>query len=159
MGILQVVLLLAVANGAPILIRRALGRRYGSPLDGGMQFRDGRPLFGRSKTIRGLLGGIGATAAVAEMIGASWEFGALFGSFAMLGDLLSSFVKRRLGMEPSSMARGLDQIPESLFPAGLAAWYMDLGLSEVLAIVALFFAVEVGLSPILFRLRIRKTPY
>jgi hypothetical protein len=35
----------------------------------------------------------------------------------MAGDLLSSFVKRRLNLPPSSRATGLDQIPESLLPA------------------------------------------
>jgi CDP-archaeol synthase len=35
---------------------------------------------------------------------------------AMAGDLLSSFVKRRFGLAPSSKATGLDQIPEALFP-------------------------------------------
>ena len=34
-------------------------------------------------------------------------------TMAMVGDLLSSFVKRRLKFQPSSRATGLDQIPES----------------------------------------------
>jgi hypothetical protein len=35
---------------------------------------------------------------------------------AMLGDLFSGFVKRRLGMGPSDKALGLDYVPESLLP-------------------------------------------
>jgi hypothetical protein len=46
---------------------------------------------------------------------------------AMAGDLLSSLSKR-LGMEPSTMALGLDQIPESVFPALLAAQFVTLSM-------------------------------
>jgi hypothetical protein len=45
-----------------------------------------------------------------------WTIGVVVGSMAMLGDLFSSFVKRRLNLPPSSRATFLDQVPESLFP-------------------------------------------
>src|SRR5438477_12422592 len=34
----------------------------------------------------------------------------------LAGDLLSSFLKRRFDLAPSTKATGLDQIPEALFP-------------------------------------------
>jgi CDP-2,3-bis-(O-geranylgeranyl)-sn-glycerol synthase len=77
----------------------------------------------------------------------------------MLGDLISSFIKRRRGLVPSSRSLGLDQIPEALLPAAFAYVYLQLTLPDLILIVVLFFVCAVGLSPILFRLGLRKRPY
>jgi CDP-2,3-bis-(O-geranylgeranyl)-sn-glycerol synthase len=68
------------------------------------------------KTIRGIVLATLATAAAAAVLGLGWKCGGLVGIVAMAGGLLASFIKRRLGLAPSSQAIGLDQIPESLFP-------------------------------------------
>ncbi len=148
-----------MVNGVPIIARKLLGRRLDTPLDVGMQFFDERPLFGSSKTIRGLLLAIAAATLCAPLFGFSWMIGLVIGSTAMMGDLLSSFIKRRLGLAPSSMVLGLDQIPESLLP--LLACMVPLGLNcQSIAIVTVaFFASELVCSAILYRLRIRRRPY
>jgi len=51
--ILQLLVLLMLANGTPLIAKKILGERLAYSLDGGVEFVDGRPLFGRSKTIRG----------------------------------------------------------------------------------------------------------
>ena len=51
---LQLLFLLFVANGAPVLATRVLDTAGDHPIDGGRRFLDGRPLFGPSKTWRGL---------------------------------------------------------------------------------------------------------
>ena len=48
--------------------------------------------------------------------------GTPLGGGAMLGDALSSFIKRRMGAAPSSRATGLDQIPEALLAAAGRCW-------------------------------------
>jgi hypothetical protein len=53
--ILQLLALMTLANGTPILAKKIFGPRLSSPLDAGTIFFDGRPLFGPSKTIRGIL--------------------------------------------------------------------------------------------------------
>jgi CDP-diglyceride synthetase len=160
MTVLKILLLLAIANGAPILARGLLGERLSYPIDGGRCFIDGRPLFGVSKTWRGLLAAILMTAVAADLLQISFVFGALFGALAMLGDLMTSFMKRRLGLKPSSKATGLDQILESLLPAAVAAFYLEgITLIHVVFIVALFFFLEVTLSPLLFKFGIRRRPY
>jgi CDP-diglyceride synthetase len=45
-----------------------------------------------------------------------WGTGWIVGGLAMLGDSLSSFIKRRLAMPPSAMAIGIDQAPDSVLP-------------------------------------------
>src|ERR1035437_9742750 len=109
-------LLVLLANGTPIVARKIFGPRFARPLDGGIIFLDGRPLFGHSKTIRAILTSILITTAGAPLIGLDPTMGAIAASAAMAGDLFSSFVKRRLNFPPSSQALGLYQAPESLFP-------------------------------------------
>jgi CDP-2,3-bis-(O-geranylgeranyl)-sn-glycerol synthase len=153
------VLLIVVANGAPIIARNLMGQRMAGVLDRGWVLPDGRPLFGPSKTLRGVVAAILLTAVVAFMLGLPYWLGASIGLMSMAGDLLSSFLKRRLGMAPSSMAPGLDQVPESLFPLLAARWTMGLSLVDVLLGVVLFFVIELLLSRLLYRLKIRQHPH
>ncbi len=159
MPILQLLLLLIIANGGPILARKLLRRHFAWPVDGGRRFRDGRPLLGEAKTWRGILAALLLSALCAPLLGLSVAWGLLIGAAAMAGDLLSSFIKRRLGYPSSSMALGLDQIPESLLPALLAAGELQLTIGDILLVVVLFLLVELALSRLLFRMGIRKQPY
>ncbi|MGE5156658.1 MAG: CDP-archaeol synthase [Gemmatimonas sp.] len=157
--IVQALVLLTLANGTPVIVKKICGSRMAAPLDGGMQFLDGQPLFGKSKTVRGLVSAIAVTAALAPLLKASVAAGALVAAFAMIGDLFSSFVKRRLRLAPSSQAIGLDQIPESLFPLLAARELLSLGLAEIAAGVAIFTVGELIVSRFLYWLRIRDQPY
>ena len=157
--ILQLLILVAVANAAPVVAKKLLGKQFAWPLDGGATFLDGRPLLGSSKTIRGIVVSLLATPLAAMLIGLGWEAGALVALAAMAGDLISSFVKRRFGFPPSSMAVGLDQIPESLLPFIAASWRFPVSLLDIVAGTAIFFVGGLALSWILFKLRIRDEPY
>ena len=53
--LLKLLLLLATANGAPVLAKTIWGGVLGQPLDAGLRFPDGRPVFGPTKTVRGVL--------------------------------------------------------------------------------------------------------
>ncbi|MBI3275138.1 MAG: CDP-archaeol synthase, partial [Methylocystis sp.] len=85
--------------------------------------------------------------------------GAVVAAVAMIGDLISSFLKRRLKIQPSGMALGLDQIPESLLPAIAAACTLPVTVWDVVAVTTIFFAGELILSRILFALKVRDRPY
>jgi CDP-2,3-bis-(O-geranylgeranyl)-sn-glycerol synthase len=88
-----------------------------------------------------------------------WQAGALAGVAAMVGDCLASFVKRRLGLAASSMALGLDQIPESLLPAISIRAYVQLSPIDIFMVVLIFFVGELVLSRVFFRLGLRERPY
>jgi CDP-2,3-bis-(O-geranylgeranyl)-sn-glycerol synthase len=155
----QLLLLLGIANGTPVFATRLLRERFAWPLDGGLRFLDGRPLLGPSKTVRGLVLALLMTTLLAPLLALDWTIGLTVGACAMLGDVVSSFCKRRLGRPASSQALGLDQIPESLLPLlgvqhrlGLQAW--DIGL-----LIGAFVALELLLSRLLHRLGIRDQPY
>ena len=112
--LLELLILLTVANGTPVIAKKILGDRLARPLDGGTLFYDGKPVFGPTKTIRGIVTSLLATSLAAWLMGLQWELGVVVAAAAMAGDLCSSFVKRRMTLPSSSMALGLDQIPESL---------------------------------------------
>ncbi len=121
--------------------------------------RDGHPLLGRSKTWRGLASAIVLATCVAALIGLPLPLGVFAAISAMVGDGLSSFVKRRFGLEPSSMTLGLDQVPESLFPAIACSAYLRLGPVDVLAIVLAFTAGELAASRLFIAVGLRDRPY
>jgi CDP-2,3-bis-(O-geranylgeranyl)-sn-glycerol synthase len=157
--VLKLLALLSVANGAPVIAAKALGRRCSWALDGGLRFLDGNPLLGKSKTIRGIGASILSSTIVAPLLGLDWKIGAAVGAAAMAGDLFSSFVKRRLNLPPSSRATGLDQIPESLFPLLACRAALSLSALDIAACVAVFLAGEMLLSRPLYRAHIRDRPY
>ncbi|HEY8034221.1 MAG TPA: CDP-archaeol synthase [Methylobacter sp.] len=157
--ITQAIVLLVIANGAPVLINKALGQRWAWPVDNGLKLRDGQRLFGKTKTWRGLCSAIFFTTLAAILIKIEPLTGVLFGTLAMTGDLLASFIKRRINHIESSRARGLDTVPESLLPILLLKEPLTLSFIDIILIVALFFLIEEWASPILYRLHIRKRPY
>lgn len=155
----QFLALLAVANGAPVVTTKLLKNRMSWPLDAGVRFLDGKPLFGSSKTIRGLLSSLVLTTLASRLMGFGFGIGAIIAVASMGGDLFSSFVKRRLNMASSSMAIGLDQIPESLAPLVAIRSLVPLTTMDIVVATAVFFVGELLLSRLLYRLNIRETPY
>lgn len=152
-------LLIMVANGAPLPPTRLLGSHLDRPLDGGVRLADGHELFGNAKTLRGVAAAITLTPLAAVILQRHWTDGLLIAVAAMFGDLLASFVKRRMGIAPHGMAFGLDQIPESLLPALLVRSRFELGWPELAFLVTVFTILELLLSRLLYRLRLRDRPY
>ena len=157
--ILQILVLLTFANGTPIVAKKIFGSRFALPLDAGIIFFDGRPVFGASKTMRGIVVSILITSAIAPFIGLDLTIGAIVASSAMAGDLFSSFVKRRLNFPPSSQALGLYQVPESLFPMLACRNALSLTIADIALGVGIFFIGELILSRLLFRAHLRDEPY
>jgi CDP-2,3-bis-(O-geranylgeranyl)-sn-glycerol synthase len=91
------------ANATPV----ALGG--GPPLDGGEKWLDGKPFLGSHKTFRGCLVGILAGLIIGTMQG-TLIVGLVQGFGAILGDLISSFYKRRLDLAPGESFPFLDQL-------------------------------------------------
>ena len=156
---MKLLILLTLANGAPVVAKRIFANHFAQPLDGNRKFIDGQPFFGSSKTIRGVAIAVLTTTASAPLLGLDSKIGLLVGTASMMGDLLSSFLKRRLGLAPSSKATGLDQIPESLFPLLACLQALSLTVLDIAAGVAIFFVGEQLLSRLLFRFHVRDRPY
>jgi len=157
--ILQVLALVTVANGTPVIAKRILGDHFATPIDGGSKFVDGRPVLGSSKTIRGIFLSILVTSLLAPVVGLDWETGVLVASVAMAGDLFSSFLKRRINLPAGGKATGLDQLPESLFPVFACRGVLPLTALDIVAVVAIFFVCELLLSRVLYHFHLRDHPY
>jgi len=135
---INLLLLLLVANGSPVVMTIVLGKRPSWPIDAGLYLPDGKRLFGASKTLPGLALALVATALAAMLLGPGAGTGALIGAFAMLGDLLSSFIKRRFGLPSGAGAPGLDQVPEALLPLWVCKPLLDLSWLQVIVLTAAF---------------------
>lgn len=157
--LIKLLLLLVIANGTPVIASKCLGACCDWPLDGSLKFLDGRPLLGTSKTVRGVVLAVAMTTVAALLLDLSWHTGMMIGVFAMVGDLLSSFIKRRLDRAPSSMFLGLDQIPESLLPLLMVKPQLGLATSDIAILVFVFLVLELAGSRLLYKWHIRKRPY
>ncbi len=156
---LLALLLLFVANGAPIMARKWLGNRYATPLDFGVKFKDGRPWLGSAKTLRGIISSLTATTLAAAVFGLSFVVGIQFALAAMIGDLSSSFIKRRLGKRPSDRALALDHIPEALLPLWVTRAAFNLTVAEVFYLTFAFWILALLTSRVLYHWHIRMRPY
>jgi CDP-2,3-bis-(O-geranylgeranyl)-sn-glycerol synthase len=142
----ELVLLLVIANGAPFVTYRLFGKFLDQPLDFNKVFTDGHPLLGPGKTIRGVFSAIIATAVLAPLADLEPVQGAVFGLLAMLGDLVSSFIKRRLDIATSQSAPLLDQLPESLLPLLVMQQVLSVTLPEIAAAATIFMAINLAFS-------------
>ncbi len=133
-----ILILLWLINFAPPLTACLFEHRWKEPIDRGWTFRDGRPLFGTHKTTRGVVAGVLTGMAAGVVLGFSWWTGLLAGLLSMLGDLGSSFIKRRLDLPAGSLVPGLDQFLEGLLPFLVLGPYCQLSAGRVLLLVFLF---------------------
>jgi CDP-2,3-bis-(O-geranylgeranyl)-sn-glycerol synthase len=156
---LRVLVLLTIANNAPIAAKLLFGSRWDHPVDNGLLLVDGRPLLGASKTWRGVIAAVLLSGLLAPALGFAPAMGALIGALAMAGDMLASFTKRRLGIPSSGKSFGLDQLPEALLP--LLPTREALGLSWLLvaAVTLAFVVLERPAARLSHLVGWRDTPY
>jgi CDP-2,3-bis-(O-geranylgeranyl)-sn-glycerol synthase len=151
--------MLLASNGAPILAARLFGSRVSIPVDFNRRLGDGNAIFGESKTWRGLFAALLTASILALFFGFGLTFGLVFGCQVMLGDLVSSFIKRRRGRAPSDRSTGLDQLPESLLPALYSCISMELVWWWAIVLSLVFMLLQLLISRPLFLLHVRKRPY
>lgn len=128
-------------NLLPPLASLALGDRLARPLDHGAIWFDGRPLFGPHKTIRGILTSLIGSTLAFPLLGVPWQTATCAATLLMAGDLLSSFIKRRLRFASGESVFGLDQIFEALLPALYLAGRMQTPLWSALLALVIFAPV------------------
>jgi len=157
--LVYLLMLIMVANAAPIFFRHLLKNKFSSAIDGGKCLLDGYRVLGDSKTWRGLLASLIITPIMAILMSYSFTTGLLIAIYAMLGDMSASFIKRRLGMATSSKAPLLDQIPQSLLPAILLRHEFGLDWQSIGILLILFIILGQVLSYLFFKMGVRRRPY
>jgi CDP-2,3-bis-(O-geranylgeranyl)-sn-glycerol synthase len=95
-----------IANGAPVIFGG------GAPLDFDKKFM-GKPLFGKHKTIRGTASGLAAGFLISLIEYPFFNYLLMSGIFlsigTMLGDLIGSFIKRRIALKEGHSVFLMDQ--------------------------------------------------
>lgn len=161
------------ANGFPVIFGG------GSPIDMGKKLFDGKPIFGSHKTFRGFLAGLiaGVLVSVAQTTVLQSEFASdfaqlipfqfneLIGSVialgALIGDLVHSFVKRRMGKvegAPLPLADQLDFVVGAILFSVLASGSFP-PLPTVFLIFVITVPVHLLTNLIAYMLGVKKTPY
>jgi CDP-2,3-bis-(O-geranylgeranyl)-sn-glycerol synthase len=96
------------ANASPVIFGG------GAPLDGGVNWLDGKPFLGGHKTTKGTIFGI-VIGTIVGLVQGNLLGGALQSVGAMLGDIITSFLKRRINIEPGESFPLADQLDFILF--------------------------------------------
>ncbi|MCL4389159.1 MAG: CDP-2,3-bis-(O-geranylgeranyl)-sn-glycerol synthase [Candidatus Marsarchaeota archaeon] len=146
-----------VANSAPLIFGG------GPPLDLGRKLH-GRRIFGDHKTIRGTIAGIvaGIVMGLIEypFIPYMLAISVFMAVGAMFGDVLGSFVKRRIGLRPGKDMPWLDQYGFFVFAILFAAWLGH--LPDIYGLI--FIAIGNGLfhvtaNRVAYILRLKMVPW
>jgi len=149
-----------LANATPVVFGG------GRSIDGGRVFTDGRPIFGPGKTIRGFLAGLIAGSLFGILQGlAAGQFGFyatlgfLLSLGALTGDLLGSFIKRRMKLERGSAAPGLDQLGFVVLALLFASMVFVPPWEVILTILIITPPIHLATNFIGHKLKLKDRPY
>lgn len=157
------------ANMAPVIVKRI--NLFVFPIDFNKEFNN-KPIFGKNKTFRGFIFGIGFSIIISELQFLLYSldvfryisffnyqnwllFGFLMGLGALTGDLVKSFFKRRIGIKPGDKFIPFDQID---FVVGALIFIMpifDLTLGIFVVSLLLSFVLHILVNHIAFYLGVR----
>ncbi len=139
--VLRIVLFLLWVNALPSLVAVLLKGRFHYPVDGGRLWRDGRPLLGENKTIRGVISSVAGGITLYPLLGHTWWLAGCVALLAMAGDLLTSFLKRRAEFLSGKNIIIVDQFFESFFPLLLLYIFLSLTWQQIFLSLLLFIAI------------------
>ena len=140
------------ANAAPV----ALGG--GPPLDGGEKWLDGKPFLGGHKTLRGCIVGVFMGLLVGVLQG-GFYIGLTQGLGAILGDLVSSFLKRRWDFAPGDGVPLLDQLDFIVAAIILSQPYTRASLEDMLIILVVTVPIHYLMNYAAWLLKMKKNPW
>jgi len=151
------------ANGAPVIFGG------GPSIDRGRKFLDGKSIFGPNKTIRGFIAGLligilvgWAQETLAPNIGlekGSVVLGFVLSVGALIGDLIGSFVKRRLNLRPGAPLPISDQMDFVLVALLFSLMVDPPTIHAAAIIIILTLPIHLSANLIAYFLRMKKNPW
>ncbi|MEM0084998.1 MAG: CDP-2,3-bis-(O-geranylgeranyl)-sn-glycerol synthase [Candidatus Methanomethylicia archaeon] len=144
-----------IANATPLIMVRS-----GHPIDLNKKFIDGRPLLGPGKTIEGFF--VGFISGI--LTGLLQNPGNLMRAFtlslgAMLGDLLGSFIKRRLNIGRGRPAPFLDQATFIIVALLLSSKFESYTIWEMFTIILITIPIHLITNMVAYMVGIKKVPW
>ena len=175
--LLQAVWLLlpaGAANSAPVFAAKLLPS-WDAPVDFDYSYRGAR-IFGSHKTWRGLIAGLIAasiTFAIQQLIYSdigilqhysyfdydrfSWMMGIWMGAGALAGDLVKSFLKRRLRIPPGHSWFPLDQLDWLIGTILFAYPFIGFGMYSVAEVILVGFSLHLIANLVGYALRLKSS--
>ena len=142
-----------LANATPVLLGG------GGPLDGGRTWRDGEPILGDHKTVRGTLSGIAAGILTGLLQGAPLR-GVLLAVGAIGGDLIVSFIKRRLKIKPGALLPLADQMDFIVLAVILLSLFQPLPTwDRIIAILVATLPIHYLTNVLAWLLKLKSNPW
>lgn len=152
------------ANGVPVLTPLIFKQRV--PIDLGFTFVDGRRLIGDNKSIQGVILGIVSGLFIGELQSIilndrTFIARALILSLgSVYGDLLGSFIKRRLKIRPGKILPAVDQVSFILIAIALyTIFFRDLNGIQILFILSITPIIHLIANIFAYILGIKEVPY
>lgn len=158
-----------VANAVPVILGG------GRTIDGGRKMRDGKPVFGSHKTVRGFVAGIlaGTLVGVAQNVvlqsgvlrdvGFPFQFSIWLGlavsTGALVGDLVHSFVKRRIGVAEGAPLPVADQLDFVVGAVLFSLFVSPPPLLTIFIIFAITLPVHLLTNLLAYVIGVKKTPW
>ena len=131
----------------------------GFPIDFGKNWSDGKRIFGDGKTFRGALVGIAVGTLAIGSIQGNLKLAFFLSIGAILGDLIKSFVKRRLGYGKGRRFFPWDQIDfligATIFSAIIGALRIDFVITIFIITPLIHMATNYGA----YLLSLKKVPH
>jgi|SRR3989338_4220043 len=157
------------ANMAPVIFKKI--RIFEYPIDMSKNI-NGKPIFGKNKTYRGIIFGIFMAIIIVYVQYRMYNFeffknisffeyrnwllfGALMGSGALVGDLIKSFFKRRLGIEPGDRFIPFDQTDFVIGALVFILPVFDVTFNLFIVSLLLSFVLHILVNHLAFYLKIR----
>ena len=142
-----------IANATPVLLGG------GPPLDGGRTWVDDQPLFGDHKTVRGTFSGIIVGIAVGILQTQPLR-GVLLSVGAIGGDIVISFIKRRIKLKPGAMFPIADQMGFIVFAVLLVSLVQPSPTWErAVAILIATLPIHYLTNVIAWALKLKRNPW
>ncbi len=146
-----------VANGAPVIFGG------GRPIDNGRRI-GGKPIFGPHKTVRGLAAGIASGAVIGAIESVYLPYMLVIGIAMSIGthagDLIGSFLKRRIGRSSGESVFLLDQYSFLVFALLFALPFGNIPEAYgILFIIILTGILHKGTNVIAHALKLKHVPW
>jgi CDP-2,3-bis-(O-geranylgeranyl)-sn-glycerol synthase len=147
-----------VANVVPAFVKKI--NLFNTPIDFEQSWK-GKRIFGSHKTWRGLIFGVIGASLFSYFQGRGLEVGFLLGLGTLVGDMIGSFIKRRLTLSPGDKNLLVDEIPGTLF-ALLFAYLADLltiNLYQVIFLIIVGLPIHILANMLWYKLKLKEVPW